>query len=557
MERRRTRVRSALAGHGALALKNGRIVNVFTGEILRADVAVRDGIIVSVGECSGDDEIDLDGAFVCPGFIDAHVHIESSMTTPAGFAQVAMRQGTTTAIADPHEIANVAGVTGVRYLMDCAMKLPMDIRFMMPSCVPCTAFETAGAVFDAGDMMKLMGHPRALGLGEVMDVGKVLTGDEGMLEKLSLFDTRPIDGHAPLLGGRDLMAYRVAGPSSDHECSNFEEVLEKLRAGFYIHLRVGSSANHMEAVFESLAKSGLDTRYLMFCTDDKHLEDIRAQGHIGANARMAVKCGIPAVEAVRMATINAATAYGLRGVGAVAPGYRADIAVFEDLVNFNPVRVYAAGKRVDRVMELENAPCPDQLLHSVHIPALTRQDFAPRGQGPIPVIEMLPGQLITRLSWSESAQEENLCKIAVVERHRASGRIGRALVRGFGLNCGAIASTVAHDSHNMVVLGRDEGDMLCAANALAACGGGYAVALEGRVLSCLPLPIGGLMSARAPEEVLLAQRELLKAARQLGADMRADPFIRLSFMALPVIPDVRVTDRGVYSLNQSRFISSV
>ena len=558
--RLRNAILNAASRNAALVIKNANIVNVFTGTIEQGDVAIRDGIILGIGNYSGREEIDAKGAYLCPGLIDGHVHIESSMAHPSRFADCVLQQGTTTVIADPHEIANACGTDGIQYMLDQTEWLPLSVFFMIPSCVPCTSFETSGAKLVATDMEPFLSHKRVIGLGEVMDYVSVVSGDGEMLDKLKLFERRPIDGHAPLLSGDDLNAYCIAGPRTDHECSTYDEIFEKMRKGMRIHIRVGSACRGMEELMRKVADNKLPTRRMLFCTDDKHLEDIEREGHINYILRLAVANGISPIEAVQMATINAAETYGLQRYGAIAPGYRADMVLFDNLTDFNPLMVFSNG--------IQFKPHADTLLkrdpriyNSVHL--------APRKPGildlPVhenmPVINLVPGELITNLTFETVPEKDgkfmptpDILKAAVFERHMSSGRVGVGILRGMRLANGAIASTVGHDSHNLIVVGDNDGDMLAAVDALEAASGGFVVVSHGKVLAQLPLPIAGLMSDLPLHEIIERQKQLLTAFRSIGEYPDGDPFVTLSFIALPVIPHVRITDMGVFDVTKMQFV---
>jgi len=557
----RAAILNAASQNAALVVKNAQIVNVFTEEIIQGDVAVRDGIILGIGSYSGRHEIDAQGAYLVPGLIDGHVHIESSMAHPSRFADVVLQQGTTTIIADPHEIANVCGTDGIQYMLEQTEWLPLSVFFMLPSCVPCTAFETSGAKLTAKDMEQFLHHPRVVGLGEVMDYVATVNGDGEMLDKLILFQGRPVDGHAPRLSGDALNAYCVAGPHTDHECSSYEEVVEKLRKGMRIHLRLGSATRGIEEIMQKIAENGLPTRRMMFCTDDKHLEDIRHEGHINYILRRAVASGIPAMQAIQMATINAANTYSLKGYGAIAPGYRADMVLFDNLVDFNVITVITDGIEVKPRTETKPKPDP-KIYNSVHLAPRKEDLLDLHVNGRMPILRLVPNELLTELDWDTVKTDEKGCfvpsdglvKLAVLERHHASGRAGVGILRGMPIQNGAIATTVGHDSHNLVVAGDNDADMLSAIDALESCGGGYVVVSQGEILARLPLPIAGLMSDAPLETILHAQQELLKAAASLGIASGSDPFITLSFVALPVIPDVRLTDMGLFDVTAMSFV---
>lgn len=556
-------IRAAYEGKNTLVIKNANVVNVFTDEIVRADVAVYEDVIIGVGSYSGENEIDAGGAYLAPGFIDAHVHIESSMVIPSSFMKVIMPHGTTTVIADPHEIANVAGAAGIRAMYKLTDELPLRVLFMLPSCVPATPFEHSGAKLVAEDMEQFMHKSRILGLGEVMDAHSVINCSQEMLDKLRLFDKRPIDGHAPMLEGMGLNAYRVAGAFSDHECSTYEEVKQKLATGMNILLRIGSAANNMDGVLRRIAKEKLPTRNMMFCTDDKHIEDIRREGHINANARMAVAAGIDPIDAIKMASYNAARAYGIRGVGAIAPGYKADMVLLEDLKDFKVKQVISRfGRPYTGEEQIPSPILPPQVFNSVRLPEISKYDLALRCHVSAPVIKMIPHQLVTELVYRDVERDENGCfipsegmvKLAVIERHHATGSMAVGILEGLGIKHGAVASTVAHDSHNLVVAGDNDEDMLMAIESLRDCGGGYSVVSRGVVLARLPLPIAGLMTAAPVNDVLEIQQALLDALYSLGAKRDSDPLIALSFMALPVIPAVKLTDEGLFDAVNFKFI---
>lgn len=561
----KTRLRNAILNasnrNAALVIKNARIVNVFTETVEVGDVAIRDGVILGIGSYSGKEEFDAKGAYLCPGLIDGHVHIESSMAHPSRFAECILSQGTTTIIADPHEIANVCGTDGIQYMLDQTEWLPLSVFVMLPSCVPCTSFETSGAKLVAKDMEQFLNHPRVLGLAEVMDYVATVSGDGEMLDKLELFEHRPIDGHAPLLSGDALNAYCAAGIQTDHECSEYEEFLEKLNRGMRLHLRLGSACRGVEEIMRRIAEDKLPTRRMLFCTDDKHLEDIRREGHINYILRRAVANGIPPMQAVQMATINAAETYGLRRYGAIAPGYRADFVLFDNLRDFHVQAVFTNGQRF--VPGADTALKRDpRIYNSIHLAPRKPHIFDLPAKEKMPVLNLTPGELITTLSYEEVQQENGLfkatpelLKAAVLERHMSSGRVGLGILKGMTICGGAIASTVGHDSHNLVVVGDNDEDMLAAVDALEACSGGFVVVSQKKVLACLPLPVAGLMSDLPLEQILDRQKELLEAFRSIGSYPDGDSFVTLSFIALPVIPHVRITDMGLFNTDTLQFIS--
>jgi adenine deaminase len=561
--RLRAAILNAANRNAALVIKNAKIVNVFTEEIIEGDVAMRDGIIIGVGEYTGRVEIDAKGGYLCPGLMDGHVHIESSMAHPTRFANVILEKGTTSIIADPHEIANVCGSDGIQYMLDQTEWLPLSVFVMVPSCVPATAFETSGAKLTAKDMEAFISHPRVLGLGEVMDYVATVEGDGEMLDKLHLFRHHPIDGHAPTLTGDALNAYCVAGPTTDHECITYEEVLEKLRKGLRIHLRLGSANRNVEQIMRQIAENNLPTRRMSFCTDDKHLADIREEGHINYIVRRAVANGIPPIKAIQMATINTADAYGIRHYGAVAPGYRADLVLFDNLTDFNPQFVITDGKVFEPSVDTHIKPDP-KIYNSVHLAPRKPDVFKMPVSGKANIIRLIPKELVTALDVEEVytknglfVPKDGLLKLAVLERHHASGRVGLGILRGFDIKNGAIATTVGHDSHNLIVVGDNDADMLAAIDVLEECGGGYVVVSRGEVKAKLVLSVAGLMSDAPLEIILKHQRELLEAAENLGIHTESDPFITMSFLALPVIPDVRLTDMGLFNVRTMEFFNKI
>lgn len=553
---------AARKGKPDLVIRNARVINVFTNEITETNVAVFGDTVIGVGNYSCETEYNAHGAYLAPGFIDGHVHIESSMVTPASFAQVILPKGTTSIVADPHEIANVAGSEGLKAILALSRDLPLDIHFMLPSCVPATPFEHSGAALSAVDLAAFKGDPMVLGLGEVMDYPSVVACAPEMLEKLAAFSDRPIDGHAPMLTGKALHAYCLAGPRTDHECSNFAELKEKLRNGMTILIRMGSAANGVKEMFDGIVSEGLPTDRICFCTDDKHLENIRSEGHINHIVNAAISRGIRPLDAIRMATLNTANVFGLRRVGAVAPGYRANFILFNDLHTIEPHAVFANGRLIDPNAQIPSPAVPETVKNSVHAAPIGPDDLKLRAKPFMPIIETVPHQLVTRLVTGVVPTDENgffvpedgLNKLAVIERHHATGHVGVGIVDGMHVQGGAIAATVAHDSHNIVVVGDNDSDMIFAAETLKTCGGGFTVVSNGEVKALLELPVAGLMSDAPVDTVLEKQRALLDAAHALGADDACDPLVLLSFLALPVIPEVRLTDCGLFDVRTMSFL---
>ncbi len=540
----------------ALVLKNARIINVFTGEILPGDIAITDGRIAGVGAYeSGEETVDLGGAYVAPGFIDAHVHIESSMVTPPVYCAEALRWGTTTLITDPHEIANVAGGDGVQFMLDLSERLPINYYVQLPSCVPATPFEHAGDIFTAEKMRRFLDHPRVLGLGEMMNYPGVAGCDPEVMAKLELYGGRVIDGHAPGILGNGLQAYISAGMATDHESTSWAEAKEKLRAGLAVLVREGSACKNLEEIIRGVLADGVDTWHLAFCTDDKHLSDIRREGTIRYNILRAIACGMDPVTAIQIATINAARIYRLHGLGAVAAGYRADLVVLRDLKSMEVLSVYKDGQK-----QPETQPaglvggCTDKILHSVRLAPVAETSFALPDWPRYPVIRIMPGNVTTTRFDVDAAEvpamlaDGRLRKIAVIERHHATGNIGVGLLAGYGLTHGAVATTVAHDSHNLIVAGDNDADMLAAVREIERVQGGYTIVRGGRVLGTLPLPAAGLMSLDGANTFIPALDRMIEEARAQGVADGVDPFITLSFMALPVIPEIRITDIGLFDV---------
>ncbi len=555
-------ITAARDGKPTLVIRNARVINVFTNEITETNVAVCGDTIIGVGNYSCENEYNAHGAYLAPGLIDGHVHIESSMVTPASFAQVILPKGTTSIIADPHEIANVAGKEGIRAILALSKGLPLDIHFMLPSCVPATSFEHSGAALCAEDLAEFKDDPAVLGLGEVMDYPSVVSCTPEMLEKLIRFRDRPIDGHAPMLSGRALNAYCLAGPETDHECSNYHELREKLRNGMAILIRMGSAANGVIEMFDGIVSDGLPTDRICFCTDDKHLENIRSEGHINHIVNVAISRGIRPLDAIRMATLNTARVFGLKRVGAIAPGYRANFILFDNLHTIEPKTVFANGCRIDPDQTIPSPAIPEAVKNSVHALPIGPDDLRLKAKTFMPMIETIPHQLVTRLVSGIVPTDADgyfipdgmLNKLVVIERHHETGNIGVGIVDGMHIKGGAIAATVAHDSHNIVVVGDNDADMRFAAETLRSCGGGFTVVAGGEVKALLELPVAGLMSDAPVETVLKKQRELLDAAHSLGADDACDPLVLLSFLALPVIPEVRLTDCGLFDVRTMSFL---
>lgn len=550
-----------------LVLKNAKILNVFTRELEEGDVAIKDGVIAGIGCYSGEEEIDLEGKIICPGLIDGHIHIESSMLSPSEFAKAVIPHGTTAVITDPHEIANVAGTDGISFMLESSKDLPMDIFFMLPSCVPATPLDESGAVLTATELEPFYKEDRVLGLAELMNSYGTIGGDTDIIDKINgaKANGKTIDGHAPALTGNGLNAYIAAGVKSDHECFAFEEAEEKLKRGQWIMIRQGTAAKNLNSLLPLFDDKYTDR--CMLVTDDKHPGDLISQGHIDYIVREAVKAGKSPFNAVKMASFNAATYFGLKDRGAVAPGYIADLIVVSDLKDFNVEKVFKNGKLVAEDGELKadikSAPVDEvkykRVCHSFNMPKVTADSFKITGTGSKKrVIKVVTGEIITDevivdSSSPEAEPDKDISKIAVIERHKGTGHIGLGFVTGYGLKKGAIASSVAHDSHNLIVAGTNDEDMAIAANAVLENEGGLAVAVDGKLIGTLALPLGGLMceqDAASVEEKLVA---LKKQARVLGVPEGIDPFMTLAFTALPVIPKLRIITKGVVDVNTQSY----
>jgi adenine deaminase len=532
-----------------LVITGGHVLSVFTREWLRADVAVADGWIAGVGTYRGRETIDASGMWVVPGLIDAHVHIESSRLLPDEFARLVLPHGTTTVIADPHEIANVLGTDGVHWLLDSTEGLPLDVFFMASSCVPASGFESPRRRLTPGDLEGLLRRRRVIGLAEMMNFPGVIAGAPSELEKLGLAGAEHVDGHAPGVLGPALQAYAAAGIRSDHEATTLEEGRERLRAGMWVLIREASGARNLEALIPLVAEFG--PHRLAFCTDDRDPDHIVSAGHINSMVRAAVAAGVDPADALVMASHNPATWHGLRDRGAVAPGYRADLLLLPDLESFRPAAVLKDGRTV---ADLPAAEVPDWVRNTVHVAPLTSGDLRiPWQGGDARVIGVRPGQIVTdslrmapRVAEGAAVAdpERDLAKIAVIERHLGTGRVGLGFIHGLGVRRGAIASTVAHDAHNVVVAGVDDDDMVRAARRLGEIGGGMVAVHDRGIKAELALPVAGLMSAAPAEEVVAASRALGEAARSLGCTLEA-PFHSMGFLALSVIPELKITDHGV------------
>ena len=548
-----------------LVIRDVRLLDLVTGALVPTDIALcGDTIVGTYARYEGRRVLDGAGRIAVPGFIDTHLHVESSLVTPLEFDRCVLPHGVTTAICDPHEMANVLGTAAFDYFLTCAARTIMDLRVQLSSCVPATALETAGAEIGAADLARYARHPKALGLAEFMNYPGVLGADAGCLAKLEAFADRHVDGHAPLVGGLDLNGYAAAGIRTDHEATGAEEALEKVRKGMTVLIREGSVSKDLRALAPLLS---IETSpFLCFCTDDRNPLDIAEQGHIDGIIRMAVALGVPPLAAYRAASLTAARAYGLVDRGMIAPGYRADIVLIDGLDTCRVSDVVSAGRRVDEALFAAREPVPPIGMDSMKARRVSAGDFLVPGTGRgRPVIGVVPGRIITEhlvrdLPAPDGAvlpdPAQDVAKVCVVERHGRNGNIGRGFVHGFGMKRGAIASSIGHDSHNICVVGVDDSDMALAVNHLGTIRGGFVVVDTGTVLADLPLPVAGLMSDRSHEDVRAALLPLRVAARTLGVTL-AEPFLQVAFLPLPVIPHLKITDRGMVDVNRMELIDVV
>ncbi|WP_127495963.1 adenine deaminase [Paenibacillus glycanilyticus] len=560
-----------------LIIRNGKIVNVFTGSIMSGDIAIADGVIAGIGRYTeGSEVIDAAGQWIIPGLIDGHVHIESSMLTPREFAKVVLQHGVTAVVTDPHEMANVMGSKGIQYMLDQSAGLPLDIYVNLPSCVPSTPFETSGAALEAEDLRPFYAHPKVLGLAEVMDFPALAAGSPGMISKLADANElhAHIDGHAAGIDREQLNLYMAAGIRTDHEAIDAEEARHRLELGMYLMIREGTVAKDLEALLPAVNAG--NSRRCLFVTDDKLIDDLLEEGSVDYSIRLAVSKGLDPITAIQMATLNAAECFGLRRQGAIAPGYKADLVIVDDLEKMaisqvfkEGVCVFRSGTLQEEAFNVSAAQASLEPMHSSDIKAgmkPLRPDALelPLESDTCNVIGIIPNSLVTRhlkeqvardgqLKFLPSTERDQL-KLAVVERHHRTGNIGLAVVKGFGLRKGAIVSSVAHDSHNIICAGVTDEDMLLAIGHVAAMNGGLAVVADGEVLASLSLPVGGLLSEQSYSEVNQQMLGLYAALRTIGAPDDFNPFLTLSFLALPVIPELKITDKGLFEFASNRHI---
>jgi adenine deaminase len=550
-------------------IKNGRIVDVFNGEVIEGDIAIVDGYFAGIGQYDGKNIVDAKGQYVLPAFIDGHVHIESSLVTPSEFAKVLLPHGVTTVIADPHEIANVLGTAGIQYMLDSSENLPFDFYFMLPSCVPATSFENSGAILKAENLIPFYQDPRVLGLAEVMNFPAVLHAKEDMLNKISDAKRhgKKVDGHAAGLSERDLNVYMAAGIVTDHECTTAQEARERLKSGMYLMIREGTVARDLRNLVPVV--NPYNSRRCLFVTDDKHLDDLVLEGSIDHNVRLAIQAGLSPITAIQMASINAAECFGLQEKGAIAAGYKADFSLVDDLETIQISHVFKDGIAVVQdgklISECSNNH-ENTMNQSVHFDEILKSNLTiSLSSKKANIIEIIPNSLITR----HIAEEVDICdqgffqpsvtadqlKLAVIERHHMTKQIGLGIVKGLGLKNGAIATTIAHDSHNLIIAGTNDDDMVLAANTIKEMQGGMIVIKDGQILASLELPIAGLISDSPYREVYACLNNLHIALDKLGANRHFNPFLTLSFLALPVIPELKLTDKGLFKVSKFEHIT--
>ncbi len=558
-----------------LVFKNANIINVFTHEIIKGDVAIHDGIVVGIGNYTGEKNIDVNNKYISPGFIDAHVHIESSMLSPKEFAKAIVPRGTTTIIADPHEISNVCGLDGIEYILSSTKKLPLNTYVMLPSCVPSTNFENSGAKLLAKDLEKYINNPRVLGLGEMMNYPGIIYKDRDVMDKLNLVhkNKKFIDGHAPCVKGENLNAYILSGIKTDHECSTVEEMLEKLRLGMYIMIREGSDTKNLNNLIKGV--NNYNAQRILLCTDDKHPDHLLKEGHIDYNVKLAIENGINPITAIQMATINPANCYNLNNLGAIAPGYKADLIIIDDLEEFNIEDVYKDGILVAK----EKQPLFktdknnfSKVMKTINCSKINENDIQiyfkkESGEEKVNIITLQPYSLITKKEKEvveiknnkfQFNKNKDILKLAVIERHKNTGNIGIGLVKNFKLYNGAIATSISHDSHNIIVVGDNDKDIVNAVNKVIDMDGGIAISSSNQILESLTLNIGGLMSDKDIEYVNYKFEKLMDIAyNKLKVSKDIDPFLTLSFLALPVIPEIKLTDKGLFDVQKFEFIDLI
>ena len=552
-----------------ILLKNCKIINVFSNEIIEGNLAIDSGKIIGIGDYQGLIEIDLEGKYLSPGLIDSHVHMESSMVLPSQFARAVVPKGTTSVITDPHEIANVCGLEGIKFMMESTKDLPLNVYYMLPSCVPATPFENSGARLEAKELKTLIDNPMVLGLGEMMNYPGVIEGDSKVIDKLKLVQdyNKVIDGHSPDIKNERLNAYIIGGVKTDHECSTVDEMNDRLRRGMYISIREGSAAKNLEVLIKGVTLE--NERRCLFCTDDRHPEDIIKSGHIDNNIRMAIKKGIDPIIAIKMATINVCECYGIKNLGAIAPGYDADLIVIDSLEDFNILEVIKDGKFVakdGKPLFSVKKEDTEKVSNTINFKKIYEEDLKIKlTSNHVNVMKLLPHSLLTKKvirkierdekDYFKFNGEKDILKLVVIERHNATGNIGFSLVENFNLKKGAIASTVSNYSHNILVIGDNDHDIYLAIEEIKKIKGGVVIVSKGEILEKLELPIAGLISDKPIEEVKDILEKMHKIAHdRLKVNKDIDPFMTLAFLALPVIPEIKITDKGLFDVVNFKFI---
>lgn len=549
-----------------LVLKNANVVDVLSGKVINGDVAICGEIFLGVGEYSGTTEIDATDKYICPGFMNAHLHIESTMVLPAELLKYTVKSGTTTYIADPHEAANVKGNKGIDFMLEQTSDVPANVYFMVPSCVPATQIDDNGATLSAKELSKYTDNPRVKGIGEVMDAPAVINANKDLFLKLELFRDAILDGHAPSLPKDMLNAYVASGISTDHEAHSYEYALEEISSGLHVHIREGSAARNLDSIVRGIVENNIPVDAFSYCTDDKHIEDIISEGEISYNVRRSIELGLSPMKAIKIATINTANCYGLKHLGSISPGKQADFLVLSDFEKIEIESVYHKGKLawdIDHEIDIPDKKIDSDMLNTVNVGAINKSDLTLKNNGQVvPVIQMLDNQIITKRLDTKIPNlngiftpNKEYSKIANIERHNATGKIGVGVVKGFGISGGAVATSVSHDSHNILVAGDNDEDMYIAVKELIRVGGGYIIASNGKILSTLELPVMGLMNDKGFEYVQNKLSEMKYITQNLGINKNIDPFITLSFMALPVIPEIRITPRGVYDVISQEFLT--
>lgn len=550
-----------------LIIKNAKVIDIFQNRIIDGNIAIKDGLFIGVGDYEdGDKIIDAKGNYVSPTMTDGHVHIESSMVSPAEFLKCLVARGVSTIIADPHEITNVCGLDGIKYIIDEVKDLPVNVYIMLPSCVPATPFETSGAILKAKDYDEIIKDKHILGLGELMDFVGTVNRDKDIMDKIKLAkdNNMVIDGHAPMLSGKALDDYVLAGVNTDHECSTVEEMQEKIQRGMYIQLREGTAAKNLEELLKGVTPYNISRCF--FCTDDRHPEDLLKDGSVDNNVRKAIKLGMEPLNALKMATINPVECYKLEKLGAIAPGYKADFFIFEDLEDIQAKEVFLSGEKIaENGKTIVDFPqkLSSKVLSKMKVNEVSSKDLNLKlNKNKVNVIQMQKDSLLTKKVVREVEIEDNhfkysdddIKKIAVIERHTGKSTIAIGLIEGYDIKNGAIGTTIAHDSHNMIVIGDNDDDIVCVINKIREMGGGMAISSNSEIIDCLKLDIAGIMSSDSIEDVEKNMKRLLKNARKLGIKEGIDPFMTMGFMALPVIPEIKITDKGLFDVNNFKHI---